>query len=143
MQKLRVVKRVMWVTDLGFLAYWVVTALGLISVGSDQFLQQWNWSFLGLDAAAIGLGLAGLALGRRSALSIPLIIVSLSLTSAAGLMALNFYVIRGEYSLMWWIPNLWLFLFPVVALAGIIRAWSEIGTRSSNAAHRVGCPPTV
>ncbi|MFD3707128.1 DUF5360 family protein [Nocardia sp. NPDC058658] len=115
-------KKLMLVTDLGFLGYWVATALGLISVGADEFLQQWNWSFLGLDAAAIGLGLVGLALGRRSASSMLLIVVSLSLTSAAGLMALNFYVIRGEYSLMWWIPNLWLFAFPVVALVGIIRA---------------------
>ncbi|MFE1596680.1 DUF5360 family protein [Nocardia sp. NPDC058705] len=115
-------KKLMLVTDLGFLAYWVAIALGLISVGADEFLQQWNWSFLGLDAAAIGLGLVGLALGRRSASSMLLIVVSLSLTSAAGLMALNFYVIRGEYSLMWWIPNLWLFAFPVVALVGIIRA---------------------
>ncbi|WP_330230409.1 YvaD family protein [Nocardia sp. NBC_00508] len=120
-RRLRRVKRTMLLTDLGFLAYWIITALGIISVGSDHFLQQWNWSFLGLDLAAIGLGLTGLALGSRSAISLPMITVSLSLTSAAGLMALNFYVIRGEYSPLWWLPNLWLFGFPIAALAGIFR----------------------
>lgn len=112
----------MLVTDLGFLGYWVVTVLGMISVGPDPLLQQWNWSFLGLDLAAIGLGLTGLAVGARARLSIPLITVSLSLTAAAGLMALNFYVIRGEYDPMWWLPNLWLLCFPVVALVVLLRA---------------------
>ncbi|WP_410876113.1 DUF5360 family protein [Nocardia sp. A7] len=117
----RHIKTMMLVTDLGFLGYWIVTALGVLSVGPDPFLRQWNWSFLGLDLAAIGLGLAGLALGSRSAVGLQVIVVSLALTAAAGLMALNFYVIRGDYSLMWWIPNMWLFLFPVAALATIVR----------------------
>ncbi|WP_255284286.1 hypothetical protein [Nocardia amikacinitolerans] len=33
--------RRLW-TDLGFLAYWVATALGALSVGTDPFLRQWN-----------------------------------------------------------------------------------------------------
>lgn len=123
---LRPIKRTMLVTDLGFLAYWGATALGLISVGSDEFLQQWNWSFIGLDLVAIGLGLVGLALGPRRPVALPMIIVALPLTSAAGLMALNFYLIRGEYSLMWWIPNLWLFAFPIVALAKLFRILAVI-----------------
>ncbi|MFE3961125.1 DUF5360 family protein [Nocardia sp. NPDC059091] len=110
----------MLLTDLGFLAYWAGTALGVLSVGPDRFLQQWNWSFLGLDLAAIGLGLAGLA-ARSGAGSLPMITVSLSLTSAAGLMALNFYVLHGDYDLAWWLPNLWLVGFPIVALLGIYR----------------------
>ncbi|MFE3261835.1 DUF5360 family protein [Nocardia sp. NPDC059091] len=110
----------MFLTDLGFLTYWIGTALGVLSVGSDHLLQQWNWSFLGLDLAAIGLGLAGLA-ARSGARSLPVTTVSLSLTSAAGLMALNFYVLRGDYELAWWIPNLWLFGFPILALFGIYR----------------------
>ncbi|MFJ9370579.1 DUF5360 family protein [Nocardia sp. NPDC101769] len=114
------IKHIMLLTDLGFLTYWIVTALGVLSVGPDCFLQQWNWSFLGLDLAAIGLGLAGLA-ARSGAGSLPMITVSLSLTSAAGLMALNFYMVRGDYDLRWWLPNLWLFGFPIVALLGIHR----------------------
>jgi hypothetical protein len=43
-------------------------------------------------------------------------VVGLSLASAAGLMALNFYVVRGDCDPAWWIPNLWLVTFPVAAL---------------------------
>lgn len=43
-------------------------------------------------------------------------VISLALTSAAGVMALNFYVIRGDFDPAWWLPNLWLALFPAVAL---------------------------
>ncbi|RJO74123.1 hypothetical protein D5S18_18390 [Nocardia panacis] len=114
------IKRTMLVTDLGFLAYWIATAFGVIGVGPDPFLRQWNWSFLGLDLAAIGLGLAGLALKGR-AIALPLLVVALPLTSAAGLMALNFYVIRGEFSPLWWIPNLWLLSFPILALIVAFR----------------------
>jgi hypothetical protein len=114
----RVIKNTMMWTDLGFLTYWVITALGLVSVGSSRLLQQWNWSFIGLDLAAILLGLVSLVLARRRhPVAERLMVISLALTSAAGLMALNFYVIRGQFDLEWWIPNLWLFLFPAVAIA--------------------------
>ena len=119
---LGVAKTTMLITDLGFLGYWIATALGAISVGTDPLLRQWNWSFLGLDLAAIGLGLAGLALGPRSRTAPQLLVVSLALTAAAGLMALNFYVVRGDYEPMWWIPNLWLLLFPLVALPALLRS---------------------
>lgn len=48
------VKATMLVTGLGFLGYWVATATGLISVGEDELLQQWNWSFAGLDLCGPG-----------------------------------------------------------------------------------------
>lgn len=117
----RRVKAVLFGTDLGFLGYWVATALGVISVGSDPMLQQWNWSFLGLDIAAISLGLLSLLLSRmRAPAATPLLLVALALTSAAGLMALNFYILRGEFDLAWWAPNLWLFAFPIVAITLVL-----------------------
>ncbi|WP_067835851.1 DUF5360 family protein [Nocardia lijiangensis] len=110
-------KRIMLWTDLGFLAYWVATALGALSVGTDPFLQQWNWSFLGLDLAAIGIGLASLAMaGRYPPVAERMMLVSLTATAAAGLMALNFYLVRCDFDPAWWIPNTWLLLFPVVAM---------------------------
>jgi len=118
----RRVKATMLWTDLGFLAYWVATAAGLLSVGGGQVMKDWNWSFLGLDLIAITTGLASLVLSRRGHLAgRGLMLVSLSLTAAAGLMALNFWAIRGEFDLAWWTPNLWLFLFPVVALTLLLR----------------------
>ncbi|MEV0046346.1 DUF5360 family protein [Nocardia rhamnosiphila] len=115
------IKRVLLWTDLGFLAYWVATVLGVVSVGADPFLQQWNWSFLGLDLAAIGLGLGSLLLvRRRPAAGERLMLVSLTATAAAGVMALNFYLVRCEFDPAWWIPNGWLVLFPAVAITAIL-----------------------
>ncbi|MGW4741510.1 DUF5360 family protein [Nocardia xishanensis] len=110
-------ERIMLWTDLGFLAYWIATALGAVSVGTDPFLRQWNWSFLGLDLAAIGIGLASLAVARRQPpLAERMMLVSLTATAAAGLMALNFYLVRCDFDPAWWIPNAWLLLFPAAAM---------------------------
>nr|WP_279672083.1 DUF5360 family protein [Flexivirga meconopsidis] len=107
----------MFVTDVGFLCYWLLTAGGAISVGVDPFLHQWNWSFIGLDLLAIALGLLSVATARRSPeRSRMLMVISLTATAAAGLMAINFYAIRCSFDPAWWLPNLWLLLFPVIAL---------------------------
>jgi multisubunit Na+/H+ antiporter MnhF subunit len=114
------VKRFMLWTDVGFLGYWVLTITGFLSVGTDPLLQAWNWSFLGLDLVAIGTGLLSVRLVTRSpSTSDRLMVVSLALTAAAGLMALNFYVVRADYDLAWWLPNLWLLLFPTTALVAL------------------------
>jgi hypothetical protein len=111
-------------TELGFLGYWVLTFAGLISVGPDPFLQQWNYSFLGLDLSAIGLGLAGVALRRRrqAPLLDLLVVISLTLTAVAGLMALNFYFVRRDFDPAWWLPNGWLLAFGAAGLAVVARA---------------------
>jgi len=117
-----VVKAVMLATDLGFLAYWILSAIGIMSVGHSPVLNDWNWSFLGLDLAAIATGLISLALvRRRAARSNPLMLISLTLTGAAGLLALNFWTLRREFDLAWWAPNLWLLIFPIVALVILTR----------------------
>jgi hypothetical protein len=43
-------------------------------------------------------------------------LVSLVLTTASGLMAIAFWTLRGDFSLAWWIPNLYLLLFPIPAI---------------------------
>lgn len=117
------VKTVMFWTDLGFIFYWVATAAGVLSVGGDQTVSDWNWSFLGLDLIAISTGLGSVFLARAGhSAAHGLMVVSLALTSAAGLMAVNFWAIRGEFDPAWWIPNVWLFLFPVVALYLLFRS---------------------
>jgi len=108
----------MLVTDLALLGYWVATMAGWITVGEERFLNEWNFSFLILDVSAIGTGLASvvLSLTQRSG-GYELMLVSLALTFAAGIMALNFYLVRGTFELEWWLPNLWLTLFPVIGIA--------------------------
>lgn len=100
-------------TDLALLVYWTLSATHVISVGEGAVLEAWNWSFLPLDLAAAGTGLAwSLAANRRWAPH--LLTVSLTLTGASGLMALSFFALWGEWDASWWIANAWLLAVPTV-----------------------------
>ncbi|MGW4470693.1 DUF5360 family protein [Nonomuraea sp. NPDC004354] len=120
---LRTTKALMLVTDVGFVVYFTVTGLGLIPAEwafadyANPLMADWNWSFLWIDLAASATGLASLWLlrgGRRR--GEPLMLVSLVLTMASGLMAVAFWTLRGDFSPAWWIPNLYLLLFPLPAV---------------------------
>ncbi|MEV8636345.1 DUF5360 family protein [Streptosporangium sp. NPDC051023] len=121
---LAVTKRLMLFTDVGFLVYFSITGLGLIPPAwafadyANPLMVSWNWSFLWIDLPASATGLTSLYLLRRGARNGPqLMLVSLVLTSASGLMAVAFWTLRGDFSLAWWIPNLYLLLFPLPAIA--------------------------
>ncbi|MFG1687739.1 DUF5360 family protein [Nonomuraea sp. NPDC049269] len=125
----------MLVTDVGFVVYFAVTALGLIPLEwafadyTNPLMIDWNWSFLWIDLLASLTGLTSLWLLRRGRASGPsLMLVSLVLTMASGLMAIAFWTLRGDFALAWWIPNLYLMLFPV---PGIICLTSQpVGSRA-------------
>lgn len=111
------------VTDIGFILYWLVVASKILPANimfngyDDSAVAAWNWSFLPLDLCASIAGLTAvrsLRSGRSNAL--PLLIVSLTLTAAAGGMALAFWTVRGDFELAWWIPNAFLLLFPLPLL---------------------------
>jgi hypothetical protein len=117
------------VTDWGFVVYWSVTALaatGVIAVPtewmfrnhSDPVMVAWNWSFLPLDLAASVLGLLAVRAGGAWK---GLATVSLALTSCAGLMAVSFWAISGDFDPSWWGPNLFLLLWPWIFLPGLMR----------------------
>ncbi len=132
---LRATKGLMLVTDVGFLVYFAITGLGLIPLEwafadyANPLMIDWNWSFLWIDLLASTTGLTSLWLLRRGRVSgPPLMLVSLVLTMASGLMAIAFWTLRGDFSLTWWIPNLYLMLFPV---PGIICLTSQpVGSRA-------------
>ena len=118
----RWVKRLMLGTDVGLLLYWSASASGVVPAYPQQVLVDWNWSFLALDVVVSATGLCSLWLLRRGrAAGRSLMLVSLALTHAAGLTAVNFWALRGEFDPVWWVPNLWLVLFPVVALVFLLR----------------------
>ncbi|GAA4023697.1 YvaD family protein [Allokutzneria multivorans] len=116
------IKRSMLATDVGFLAYWLATAVQLIPPYPERVLVDWNWSFLVLDVFASVLGLMALWCLRTGAPGAEqLTLLSLALTHAAGLNALVFWSLRCEFDVMWWAPNLWLTIFPVVAALAVLR----------------------
>jgi hypothetical protein len=116
-------KIAMLVTDIGFLLYWAIAFAQVIPPewayrdSTDPILSDWNYSFVVLDLAASATGLASLARtpGRHT-----LMTVSLTLTSVAGLQALAFWTLRGDFSPLWWAPNLFLLLFPLPALVTLV-----------------------
>jgi len=117
-----------WVTDLGFVAYWLVTLSGILP---DEYLFKdyhepvlvaWNWSFLPLDLLISATGLASLFAHRRAHLLWrPLALLSLALTSCSGLMAISFWVLRRDFDPSWWIPNLYLLVYPLFFLPRLMR----------------------
>jgi hypothetical protein len=116
---MRSLKPFFLVTDLGFILYWLITLLGLIPAAylfkdyHNPLLVTWNWSFLPLDLLVSASGLGSLALERRGD---PrwrgLALVSLVLTACSGLQALAFWSLRADFDLAWWVPNLYLLIYP-------------------------------
>jgi Family of unknown function (DUF5360) len=117
-------KIAMLLTDVGLLLYWAIVFAGLIPPElaykdyTNPILNDWNTSFVLLDLAA---SLTGLATLCRTRTRLPLMTVSLTLTSTAGLQAVAFWALRGDFTLTWWAPNLFLLLFPLPALVGLLR----------------------
>ncbi|WP_159845206.1 DUF5360 family protein [Nocardia sp. CY41] len=116
-------KIAMLVTDVGFLLYWAIAFARVIPPEwaykdyADPILGDWNYSFLVLDLAASATGLASLCRGPGGR---TLMTISLTLTSVAGLQALAFWTLRGDFSPLWWAPNLFLLLFPLPALVTLV-----------------------
>lgn len=121
------------VTDFSFILYWSATALAALHVialptewmfrnHDDPVMVAWNWSFLPLDLAASAFGLLAVRAERAGAPWRGTAIVSLVLTSCAGLMAISFWAVAGDFEPSWWGPNLFLLIWPWFFLPGVIRA---------------------
>lgn len=121
------------ITDWGFVLYWSVTALAAMQViavppawmfrdYATPVMGAWNWSFAPLDLLASLFGLAAVHAHRRGAPWRGAAIVSLALTSCAGLMAIAFWTLVGDFDLSWWAPNLALMLWPWIYLPRLMPA---------------------
>ncbi len=117
-----------WFTDLGFIVYWLITALHLIPAQylfqdyTNPILTAWNWSFLPLDLAISATGLAALwAYTKKLELWRSIALISLVLTFSSGLNAIAFWVIYGDFDPTWWIPNLYLFIYPLFFLPKLLK----------------------
>lgn len=126
---IRTMKLLMLVTDIGFVLYWLITIFHLIPAEllfrdyTNSLLVHWNWSFLPLDLAISATGLSALWLLRKqNSLWRPFTVISLTLTSVSGLQAVAFWLFAGDFNLTWWLPNLFLLIYPLVFLPRLITA---------------------
>ena len=114
-------------TELGMILYWLVVSagfLGLLHLNqvymyteySNPIMASWNWSFFPLDMLFAILGLYGRFGQITNSQKRFLSNVSLSLMFCAGLMALSFWAIQGEFSWAWWGVNFWLMCLPAHCL---------------------------
>ncbi|MBD8497169.1 DUF5360 family protein [Paenibacillus arenosi] len=115
-----------WMTDVGFILYWTSTAFGLIPPEyayndyTNPILVAWNWSFAPIDIVISVTGFISIYLWRTKRLQWSIwALISLVLTSASGLMAISYWAIRGEFDLLWWLPNLFLLLYPLLFVRSV------------------------
>jgi hypothetical protein len=125
---MRVMKALMILTDIGFIAYWLVTLLHLIPAEllfrdyTNLILVHWNWSFLPLDLAISATGLTSVWLyKKRYDIWRPLALISLTLTFVSGLQAIAFWVFAGDFNMSWWLPNLFLLIYPLCFISRLVR----------------------
>ncbi|TGN08721.1 DUF5360 family protein [Leptospira ilyithenensis] len=108
------------ITDIGFVLYWFITILHIIPDEwlfkdyNNPLLVSWNWSFLPLDLLISFSGLFSLYLyGKANSAWKPISLISLVLTFSSGLQAIAFWGIRLDFDITWWLPNLYLLLYPI------------------------------
>jgi hypothetical protein len=125
-------KRSLSIIDGGMIVYWLVSFLALIGwfqlpksmmYGGygTPIIDAWNWSFAPLDLLFSVIGLVSLRLARLGDNRwLACAIISLSLTFCAGFMAITFWMIRSEFDISWWIPNLILMAIPLYWIPKLI-----------------------
>lgn len=124
----KTLKALFLVTDIGFIIYWVITAVAFIPKEylyqdyTNELLVVWNWSFFPLDIFISVTGMYSLYLHkRRNAKWKNLALISLTLTFCSGLQAIVFWIIKSDFDLMWWVPNLYLLLYPLFFIPKLLE----------------------
>jgi len=125
-----------WVVDIGFIIYWIITLLKVIPAKylfkdySNPILAAWNWSFLPLDLCISFTGIYSIYLYKEKIEKWKsMALVSLVLTSCSGLQAISFWVLRSDFDISWWLPNLFLLIYPLFFIPGFLKM--EIGSQSA------------
>jgi hypothetical protein len=114
--------------DTCFVIYWLITVLHIIPAEflyndyKNPILVHWNWSFFPLDLLVSATGYYSIYLNGRQNLNWrKFALLSLILTSVSGLQAISYWTFANEFDLTWWIPNLFLLLYPLYFLPKIFR----------------------
>jgi fatty acid desaturase len=112
------------------LIYWILaTALVLNLVDIDPALMYsdyenplvvaWNWSFFPIDIAFASLGLYAKYGRVERNRKFKFEVTAATLMVCAGLMAISYWIITGDFSPTWWAMNIWLI---VLGLANLISS---------------------
>lgn len=114
--------------DISFIIYWAITAFHLIPPQylyndyTNPILVNWNWSFFPLDILISATGLCSIYLHSKQNKDWQRIaLISLVLTSVSGLQAVSYWTLSGEMDLTWWIPNLFLLIYPLFFIPKLVR----------------------
>lgn len=101
------------------LFYWFLAgalSLGLISIDpslmysdyQNPLVIAWNWSFFPIDIAFAIIGLTARFGTKAGQVRFKLEIIASVLMFCAGLMAVSYWMITGDFDLTWWGMNIWL-----------------------------------
>ncbi|MNZ82790.1 hypothetical protein D3C78_1014970 [compost metagenome] len=108
--------------------YWLIIALGVLPKEygyqdyTNEYLVHWNLSFIPLDLFISLTGLMSIYYYRkRKAVWSPLCLISLALTFCSGLQAIAFWAIRGDFDWLWWVPNVFLMIYPAVYIVDLMK----------------------
>jgi hypothetical protein len=125
---MKVLKYFFLVVDFGFIVYWIITAFHLIpdeylfNDYNNKILVNWNWSFFPLDIAISITGLFTLYLFKRGNQKWKVYaLISLTLTSVSGLQAISYWILANDYDPTWWIPNIFLLVYPLFFIPSLIK----------------------
>jgi hypothetical protein len=128
---MKTLKYYFWAVDVGFVVYWLITALELIPAEylyndyKNPILVNWNWSFFPLDIAVSITGFYSLYLWRKNAPQwLIFALISLVLTSVSGLQAISYWVLAQDFDPNWWIPNLFLLIYPWFFMPKVVKKLS-------------------
>ncbi|MBU3659024.1 MAG: hypothetical protein FGM14_04090 [Flavobacteriales bacterium] len=118
--------------DIGFIVYWLITALHLIpeiylyNDYKNEILVNWNWSFFPLDLFISFTGLYSVYLNNKSIKKWKIYaFISLILTSVSGLQAIAYWTFAREFDPVWWIPNMFLLIYPWIFFPKLISELSN------------------
>jgi hypothetical protein len=119
-KKYKILRIFFWITDIGFILYWTITILKLLPEEylfkdyHNPILMAWNWSFLPLDLCISLSGFYSIYLQNQNDKNWnKWALVSLVLTSCSGLQAISFWLLRNDLDITWWLPNLYLLVYPI------------------------------
>lgn len=128
-QFMKTLKYIFLFVDISFIIYWLITLLHIIpsqylySDYQNPILVDWNWSFFPLDILVSASGLLSLHLARKGRSSWrSFALISLILTSTSGLQAIAFWTLRKDFELNWWLPNLFLLIYPLFFIPRLVAS---------------------